>query len=137
MTPKADTKKGLTLAAFAAKCGRSVATIKSWKVRGWLVHEANGRIDEARSLAHLRELGKIARESNPLDEILGTSPKREEPKTTLDPEGSARARKLLADAEIAEIKLGEMQERLVDVEQVGRAWIEVVRSVRNALRAIP
>lgn len=48
-----------------------------------------------------------------------------------------RARKMAADAQIAELKLGKLRGDLLDSREAGRVQFAVIRTLRNRLRAIP
>ncbi len=133
---------------FAAKHGVATSTVLSWRTKGWLIFAENGRLDVERSEARLRELGVKAltkTEANPLAIFAAETAPKTAAKAKKSPEAAspyakaerARARKLVADAKIAELKLARMIEEVVDVVDVTAAWVEILGSLRNALRAIP
>jgi hypothetical protein len=55
------TEKTLSQAAFARKLGVSAMAVSRWRVQGWLVLAADGRIDVAASEERLRTRPEVYR----------------------------------------------------------------------------
>lgn len=134
---------GASLREAAKFLGVDRSTVIRWKAAGWTVHYADGSID----VAATRRRAEANRDGR------GRPPKRAPRTSFTDPstdpppgedDGAddpsylkARARKELAQAQLAELELQRKRGEVISLEDARKVYVSVITSARVALEAVP
>ena len=132
-----------TTAEFADLCHVSPQTVKTWERKGWLIRdEVTRHIIGTESIALVdrkRQVRSSKRGHEPtLAVVTGTShslpPDSPEPDVSRE---EAERRKVLAQAQLAELELALKEGRSLDAEAVARTWVAHAHDMRASVRNLP
>lgn len=109
----------VTLSEYAADWGVSVRTVTNWIAEGMPCRMVDGARRVVRSDANAWQKGKAEEKAPPTNEA------------------EARARKLAAEARLAELELEREEGKVIAAEDVERAWAAMAHDLRAQLLTLP